>query len=81
MPVDERAQVVALKMSAEGCEVTLASGEPVRAARVVVATGAWSGALDWLPDGERLAYAIDLELGDQPRTPFLRGRYQRVSGH
>lgn len=32
-------------------------------------------------DGERLAYAIDLELGDRPRTPFLRGRYQRVSGH
>ena len=32
-------------------------------------------------DGERLTYAIDLELGDRPRTPFLRGRYQRVSGH
>lgn len=32
-------------------------------------------------DGERLSYAIDLELADQPRTPFLRGRYQRISGH
>ena len=32
-------------------------------------------------DGERLSYAIDLELGDQPRTAFLRGRYERVSGH
>jgi hypothetical protein len=32
-------------------------------------------------DGERLSYAIDLELGGGPRTPFLRGRYQRVSGH
>ncbi|RYZ32504.1 MAG: DUF1579 domain-containing protein [Propionibacteriaceae bacterium] len=32
-------------------------------------------------EGERLAYAIDLELTGQPRTPFLRGRYERVSGH
>lgn len=32
-------------------------------------------------DGPRLAYAIDLELADRPRTPFLRGRYERVSGH
>jgi hypothetical protein len=32
-------------------------------------------------DGQRLRYAIDLELDDQPRTPFLRGRYERVSGH
>ncbi|WP_091184655.1 hypothetical protein [Microlunatus flavus] len=36
---------------------------------------------DFRLDGRRLAYAIDLELADQPRTPFLRGRYERVSGH
>lgn len=32
-------------------------------------------------EGGQLAYAIDLELTGQPRTPFLRGRYGRVSGH
>lgn len=32
-------------------------------------------------EGEQLAYAVDLELTGQPRTPFLRGRYARVSGH
>jgi len=32
-------------------------------------------------DGDRLAYAIDLALGEQEPTPFLRGRYERVSGH
>ncbi|MBB3328663.1 DUF1579 domain-containing protein [Microlunatus antarcticus] len=32
-------------------------------------------------DGGRLAYAIDVALGDQEAVPFLRGRYERVSGH
>ena len=32
-------------------------------------------------EGGQLTYAIDLELTDQPRTPFLRGRYERISGH
>ena len=36
---------------------------------------------DFVLEGGRLAYAVDLELGGQPRTPFLRGRYGRVSGH
>ena len=31
--------------------------------------------------GDRLAYAIDVALGDQEAVPFLRGRYERVSGH
>jgi hypothetical protein len=30
---------------------------------------------------DRLAYAIDLTLTGQEPTPFLRGRYERVSGH
>ncbi|RYZ28652.1 MAG: DUF1579 domain-containing protein [Propionibacteriaceae bacterium] len=30
---------------------------------------------------DRLAYAIDLTLTGQETTPFLRGRYERVSGH
>jgi hypothetical protein len=30
---------------------------------------------------DRLAYAIDLALGGQEASPFLRGRYERVSGH
>ncbi|WP_204911045.1 DUF1579 domain-containing protein [Microlunatus spumicola] len=30
---------------------------------------------------DRLAYAIDVALGDQDPAPFLRGRYERVSGH
>ena len=32
-------------------------------------------------DGERLAYAIDVTLTGQGTEPFLRGRYDRVSGH
>ena len=32
-------------------------------------------------DGDRLAYAIDVALGDQEPASFLRGRYERVSGH
>lgn len=32
-------------------------------------------------DGQHLTYAIDLELTGQERTAFLRGRYERVSGH
>jgi hypothetical protein len=32
-------------------------------------------------DGDRLTYAIDVALGDSGPTPFLRGRYERVSGH
>lgn len=28
-----------------------------------------------------LTYAIDVALGDQEPEPFLRGRYERVSGH
>lgn len=30
---------------------------------------------------DRLAYAIDVALGDEEPVPFLRGRYERVSGH
>jgi hypothetical protein len=30
---------------------------------------------------DRLAYAIDVTLDDQEPVPFLRGRYERVSGH
>lgn len=36
---------------------------------------------DLTVEGERLTYAIDLELAGQPRTPFLRGSYERVSSH
>jgi hypothetical protein len=32
-------------------------------------------------DGDRLAYAIDVALTGQAPEPFLRGRYERVSGH
>jgi hypothetical protein len=32
-------------------------------------------------DGESLTYAIDLALGDADPQPFLRGRYQAISGH
>jgi hypothetical protein len=31
--------------------------------------------------GDRLSYAIDVALTGQEATPFLRGRYERVSGH
>ena len=30
---------------------------------------------------DRLTYAIDLALVDEDPAPFLRGRYERVSGH
>jgi hypothetical protein len=59
------------------------------------ARGGWSGATLELvrttPRGSaqhrfelgagRLAYAIDVAVGDQEAVPFLRGRYERVSGH
>ena len=32
-------------------------------------------------DGGRLTYAIDVTPGDQEAAPFLRGCYERVSGH
>jgi hypothetical protein len=32
-------------------------------------------------DADVLTYAIDVSLGDQEEEPFLRGRYERVSGH
>ena len=32
-------------------------------------------------DGDRLAYAIDVALTGHAPEPFLRGRYERVSGH
>ena len=32
-------------------------------------------------DGDLLTYAIEVAVGDQEATPFLRGRYERVSGH
>ena len=31
--------------------------------------------------GNRLTYAVDVALGTQEATLFLRGRYERVSGH
>ena len=30
---------------------------------------------------DRLTYAIDVALGGAEPVPFLRGRYERVSGH
>ena len=32
-------------------------------------------------EADHLAYAIDLERSGAGRTPFLRGRYERISGH
>ena len=32
-------------------------------------------------DHDRLTYAIDLTVAGQGTSPFLRGRYERVSGH
>jgi hypothetical protein len=32
-------------------------------------------------EADLLTYAIDVALGDQEAVPFLRGRYERVSGH
>lgn len=32
-------------------------------------------------EGALLSYAVDLELTGQTRAPFLRGRYERLSGH
>ena len=60
-----------------------------------VARGAWSDRVLTLerPGGggvahhrfdlgaDRLAYAVDVALGGAAPVPFLRGRYERVSGH
>jgi glycine oxidase len=53
VPLDEGTEISRLDLSGEGCEVGLASREIITARKVVVATGAWSGSLGWLPDADR----------------------------
>jgi glycine oxidase len=53
VPVDEGAEIRRLDLSGEGCEVGLADGQVISARKIVVAAGAWSGSVDWLPDADR----------------------------
>lgn len=52
-----------------------------RTLRLVRTTPRGSGTHRFELSADRLTYAVDVAVGDQEPTPFLRGRYERVSGH
>jgi glycine oxidase len=53
VPVDEGAEITRLDLSGGGCELDLGGDRVIRARRLVVAAGAWSGSLEWLPEADR----------------------------
>lgn len=53
VPVESGAEVVGAEPSGSGRELRIADGRAFAADRVVVATGAWSGAHEWLPPDAR----------------------------